>query len=244
MTYVRKTHRYGLLVPSSNSTQEPEFSQALPGFVSLHTGRLSWSRIDAETVMRSVDELEFESRKLADADVDVIVLGIAAASVALGKGYDEKLIERMEKASGKPATTSATAFRHALSALGIKRVAIAAPWNEAINITMVNFLEQNGFTVVHSELMGYVQNTELGRVDPESAYTFGRQADRADAEAVIIPGGNWPTMSIAGRLETDLGKPVLTNNCVCIWDALKIIGCHTSIPGYGRLLGSYLAEEI
>ena len=78
MTYIRKTHRYGLLVPSSNSTQEPEFSQALPDFVSLHTGRLSWSRIDADTVMRSVEEIEFESRKLADADVDVIVLGIAA----------------------------------------------------------------------------------------------------------------------------------------------------------------------
>lgn len=241
MTYIHKTHRYGLLVPSSNSTQEPEFSQALPSFVSLHTGRLSWSRIDADTVMRSVEELEFESRKLADADVDVIVLGIAAASVALGKGYDEKLIERMEKASGKPATTAATAFRHALTALGIKRVAIAAPWSEAINVTLVNFLVENGFEVIHSEVMGYVQNAELGRVDPESAYTFGRRADRAEAEAVIIPGGNWPTMSIAGRLEGDLGKPVLTNNCVCIWDALKKIGCHTSIPGYGRLLGSYLA---
>jgi maleate isomerase len=240
MTYIRKTHRYGLLVPSSNSTQEPEFSQALPDFVSLHTGRLSWSRIDADTVMRSVEEIEFESRKLADADVDVIVLGIAAASVALGKGYDETLIERMEKASGKPATTAATAYRHALTALGIKRVAIAAPWSEAINVTMVNFLTQHGFEVVHSEVMGFVQNTELGRVDPESAYDFGRRADRPQAEAVIIPGGNWPTMSIAGRLEQDIGKPVLTNNCVCIWDALQKIGCRASIPGYGRLLERYL----
>ena len=209
-------------------------------FRSLHTGRLSWSRIDADTVMRSVEEIEFESRKLADADVDVIVLGIAAASVALGKGYDETLIERMEKASGKPATTAATVYRHALTALGIKRVAIAAPWSEAINVTMVNFLTQHGFEVVHSEVMGFVQNTELGRVDPESAYDFGRRADRPQAEAVIIPGGNWPTMSIAGRLEQDIGKPVLTNNCVCIWDALQKIGCRASIPGYGRLLERYL----
>jgi maleate isomerase len=240
LPYVQKTHRYGLLVPSSNSTQEPEFSQALPDFVSLHTGRLSWARIDADTVMRSMEELEFESCKLADADVDVIVLGIAAASVALGKGYDVQLIRRMEDASGKPATTAATAFRHALSALGVRRVAIAAPWSAAINVTMVNFLAANGFEAVHSELMGYVQNTELGRVDPESAYAFGKRADRAEAEAVIIPGGNWPTMNIAQRLELDLGKPVLTNNCVCIWDGLKKIGCHASIPGYGRLLERYL----
>ena len=57
---------------------------------------------------------------------------------------------------------------------------------------------------------------------------------------MIIPGGNWPTMSIAGRLEQDIGKPVLTNNCVCIWDALQKIGCRASIPGYGRLLERYL----
>jgi maleate cis-trans isomerase len=240
LPYVQKTHRYGLLVPSSNSTQEPEFAQALPDFVSLHVGRLPWARIDADTVLRSVEELEFECCKLADADVDVIVLGIAAASVAKGKGYDEQLIQRMEDASGKPATTAATAFRHALSALGVRRVAIAAPWSKAINVTMVDFLVAHGIEVVHSELMGYVQNTELGRVDPETAYEFGRRADRAQAQAVIIPGGNWPTMSIAGRLEQDLGKPVLTNNCVCIWDGLKKIGCHTSIPGYGRLLERYL----
>ena len=30
MSYVKKTHRFGLLTPSSNTTQEPEFSAALP----------------------------------------------------------------------------------------------------------------------------------------------------------------------------------------------------------------------
>lgn len=39
MSYVEKTHRFGLLTPSSNTVQEPEFSAALPPTVSLHTGR-------------------------------------------------------------------------------------------------------------------------------------------------------------------------------------------------------------
>ena len=73
MNYVRKTHRFGLLTPSSNTTQEPEFVAALPPSVSLHTGRVTYRDITPAEQDRCVLELEQESRKLADAEVDVIV---------------------------------------------------------------------------------------------------------------------------------------------------------------------------
>ena len=236
MQHVMKTHRIGLLTPSSNTTQEPEFSSVLPRSVSLHTGRLSFSNIDAATMLSCIEELEHESRKLADADVGVIILAATAPSVTGGKGYDRELIRRMEDASGKPATTASTAFIDALTALGIRRVAIAAPWSQTMNKTVARFFEENGFEVVHSEVMGMVRNTELGRADPESAYDLGRRADRPQAEAVILPGGNWPTMSVVERLEGELGKPVLTNNVVSIWAALRLLKYTTSIDGYGSLL--------
>ncbi len=62
--YVKKTHRFGLLTPSSNTTQEPEFSAALPPTVSLHTGRVAYRDITPQEQDRCVLELEAESRKL------------------------------------------------------------------------------------------------------------------------------------------------------------------------------------
>jgi len=236
MSHITRTHRFGLLTPSSNSTQEPEFSEVLPRTVSLHTGRLAFTNIDADTMLRCIEELETESRKLADADVGVIVLAATAPSLTKGKGYDRELIKRMEDASGKPATTASTAFIEALTLLGIRRIAIAAPWSETVNKTVVTFMEANGFEVVHHEVMGFVRNTELGCADPESAYELGRRADRPGADAVILPGGNWPTMSIVERLEQAIGKPVLTNNAVSIWAALRMLQRHDSIAGYGGLL--------
>ena len=144
------------------------------GTVSLHTGRLSFTNIDADTMVRCVEELEQESRKLADAEVGVIVLAATAPSVTGGKDYDRELIKRMEDASGKPATTASTAFIEAMTVLGIRRIAMAAPWTEATNKTVVSFLEANGFKVVHHEVMGLVRNTDLGRVDPESAWRVGQ----------------------------------------------------------------------
>lgn len=241
MTYARKTHRLGLLTPSSNTTQEPEFSAALPQDVSLHTGRVSYRDITPEEQMRCVVELEAESRKLADAEVDAIVFAATAPTLAKGRGYDRELIKRMQEASGRPATTAATAFVEALNALGVNRIAIGAPWSRTMDGPMVAFMRANGFDVVHSEVLGFVSGVALGRAEPETAYELGRKADRAEAQAVIMPGGNWAAMSVVERLERELGKPVLVNNAVSLWAGLRLLRRGDCIEGYGRLLRDHLA---
>ena len=240
MAYVKKIHRFGLLTPSSNTVQEPEFSAALPPTVSLHTARVAYRDITPQEQDRCVLELESESRKLADAEVDVIVFAATAPTLAKGKGYDHELIKRMEDASGRPATTAATAFVDALRRLNVETIAIGAPWSKTMDKPMVDFMQLSGFKVVHSEVVGFVASIELGRVGPEQAYELGLRTDRADADAVIIPGGNWPSMSIVERLEDKLGKPVLANNAVSLWAGLRLLKTGDSIPGYGRLLRDHL----
>jgi maleate cis-trans isomerase len=107
---------------------------------------------------------------------------------------------------------------------------------------MVRFMEASGFEVVNSEVAGYVAGVEVGRTGPEAAYELGRRADRADAEAVIMPGGNWPATSIVERLEGELGKPVLANNAVSLWAGLRLLKTGGSIPGYGVLLREHLVH--
>ena len=240
MTYVKKTHRFGLLTPSSNTTQEPEFTAALPPTVSLHTGRVTYRDITPEEQMRCVLELETESRKLGDAEVDCIVFAATAPTLAKGKGYDRELIKRMEDAAGRPATTAATAFVDALRLLGAERVSIGAPWSKTMDKPMVEFMEASGFKVVHSEVVGFVASIDLGRVGPETAYELGRQIDRPDADAIVMPGGNWASMPMVEQLERDLGKPVLVNNAVSLWAGLRLLKRNDNIAGYGRLLRDHL----
>ena len=66
--------RLGVLVPSSNTTVESEFRAALPAEVSLHVGRLPLTRIAEESIVEILRPLEEESRKLASADIDLILL--------------------------------------------------------------------------------------------------------------------------------------------------------------------------
>jgi maleate isomerase len=238
MTHIYK--KIGSLVPSSNATQEQEFQAALPKGTSLHTSRLRLTQVEAESTIRIVEELEDGSRRLADADVDVLLLGLTAPSSRKGLGYDRELKKRMEDASGKPATTAATATVEALNMLGVKRLALCAPWSDDVNGFTASFLEASGFEVPTRKALGVIQNLEIGALAPQTAYDLGRAVDSDKVDAVMLACGNWHSMEVVDRLEKDIGKPVITTNQVSMWGALRILGHVASLPGYGTLLRDYL----
>ncbi|MDR3536548.1 MAG: aspartate/glutamate racemase family protein [Acetobacteraceae bacterium] len=229
-------HRIGLLLPSSNTTQEEEFWRVLPAGVTLHVARLPLRTVEAASTERIVEDIETESRKLADADVEAIVLAATAPSSRRGIGYDRELIGRIERASGKPATTAATASIQALAALGATRIVIAAPWSEPVNVLAAAFLEASGIQVLAHRALGHVRNLEIGALPDQTAFDLGRTVDRPDAEAVMLACGNWRTLGAVDRLEAAIGKPVVTTNQVSLWAVLRLAGMNDTLPGWGRLL--------
>jgi maleate isomerase len=231
--------RIGVLVPSSNSVQEADFWRALPPGFTLHVARMGLSNVEADSTLRIVQEIEAESKKLADADVDLIVFAATAPSSRNGIGYDRELIKRISSASGKPATTAATALIEALRTLGTKSLVLAAPWSEAINQTTAGFIEANGFKVLAQGALGLARNLEIGLLDPQSAYDLAHRLDRPDADAVMLACGNWSTMPAIERLERELHKPVLTTNQVTLWHALKMLDA-APLSGLGMLLREHL----
>jgi len=236
-----ETRRIGLLLPSSNTTQEPEFTHMLPAGTTLHVARLPLQTVEADSTIRIVAEIESESRKLADADVDAIVLAATAPSSRLGPGYDQTLIERITAASGKPATTASTALIQALKTLGARRLVVAAPWGEAVNRIAASFIEASGFQVLAQQALGHVRNLAIGRLDDQTAFDLGQAVDRPDADAVMLACGNWRTLGIVDRLEAALAKPVLTTNQVSLWAVLRLAGHTVPVPGCGVLLRDHMA---
>ena len=214
----------------------------LPKHITLHVARMQLTQVEADATLRVVQEIETESRKLADADVDVIVFAATAPSSRNGIGYDQELVARIEAASGRPATTASTALLEALRALSAKTIVLGAPWSDSVNRTAAAFIEANGFDVLAQETLGLVRNLDIGLLDPQTAYDVGRRVDRPEADAVMLACGNWSTFAVIDRLERDLGKPVLTTNQVSLWHALKIIGA-APLNGLGVLLREHLGKK-
>jgi maleate cis-trans isomerase len=236
MTARTTSYRIGLLLPSSNTTQEEEFWRILPQDTTLHVARLPLRTVEADSTVRIVEDIASESRKLADADVDAIVLAATAPSSRFGIGYDRELIGRIEASSGKPATTASTASIQALQALDARRIVIAAPWSEAVNVTASAFLEASGIQVLGHQALGHLSNLEIGALADQTAYDLGRSVDRPEADAVMLACGNWRTRAIVDRLEEAIGKPVITTNQVSLWAVLRLAERTGAVPGWGRLL--------
>jgi maleate cis-trans isomerase len=167
--------RIGLLVPSSSSVQEQDFCRVLPKDITLHVARMRLSNVEADSTLRIVQEIEVESQKLADVDVDVIIFPATAPSSRLGIGYDQELIKRISAASGKPATTASTALLESLRVLSIKTAVLGAPWSAPVNQTVAAFIEANGVKVLAQETLGFVRNLEIGLLDPQTALDVGRR---------------------------------------------------------------------
>ncbi|HET6492516.1 MAG TPA: hypothetical protein VFG44_06040 [Burkholderiales bacterium] len=228
--------RIGLLVPSSNTTVEPEFYRALPPHITLHVARLHLTQITPESILGMVADLEAQSRNLASAEVDVIVLGATAPSFLKGAGYDREIAQRIERSTGKRATTTSTALLEAIGHLGLKRVVLGSAYDAKVNAIARAFLEANGVTVLDAHGLGLVDNLVVGRLDDSSAYELARGIDRPEADGIVLACTNWTTMGAIERLEQELGKPVISTSQVSVWAALRALGEEQGITGYGQLL--------
>ena len=183
---------FGILVPSTNTTCEIEFCR-LPPQLQVHIARLG--KRGSTPFSPSLDsDIAYQSKLLGDARVEVIALAQTSASL-FTDDYDEVTVKRMTEASGVPSLTSAQAVGRALRALGTQRVAMATPYSEEVIARAKRYYETNyGVTVVASESLGATNSYAIGQMDAGVAQTAFSRIDRPDIDALVVPGGNFPTM--------------------------------------------------
>jgi maleate cis-trans isomerase len=63
-----------------------------------------------------------------------------------------------------------------------------------------------------------------------------RRIDRPGIEALVVPGGNFPTMDRIAAWERQFGKPVITTNQAALWAVLQTMKVATPLAGKGHLL--------
>jgi maleate isomerase len=225
---------FGMLVPSTNTTCEVELCR-LPPDLQVHTARLG--KGGSTPFSPSLDaDVAYQSKLLGDARVEVIALMQTSASL-FADHYDEGVVKRMTEASGVPSLTSAQAIGRALRALGTLRVAMATPYSEDVILRASRYYERNyGIAVVASESLGATDSYAIGKMDAGMAQAAFGRIDRSDVEALLLPGGNFPTMNSIAPWERRFGKPVITTNQAALWAILGAMAIATPLPGKGRLL--------
>lgn len=235
--------KIGLLVPDSNCNMEPHAYAMVPQGVTIHSGRLRLGQaVTPESLKEMAEDIERESAMLATIPVDVILLGCTSGTLIEGPGYDKKIIERIEKASrGIPGLTTSTAVLSALEKLHLKKLAVATPYIKSINDAEIRFLEGNGFKVLTLKSLELINNNDFSNQPPYVIYNLAMSAfkEKPECDGIFISCTSLRAPEIIEDLERNTGKPVVTSTQASIWAALRKIGIHEPIRGYGQLLERY-----
>ncbi|MEM2793988.1 MAG: aspartate/glutamate racemase family protein, partial [Candidatus Methanomethylicia archaeon] len=217
-----------------------EFYRMAPEGVSIHTARMRLVEAIPEELMEMEKYSEKAARELMDADVNILVYGCTTGSLIGGLDFDLKLAGRLESISRLPVVATATAVVEALRELKIKKIIVATPYIDSLNVKEKEFLEGRGFKVINIKGLNIRRNTEIGRQNPITAYKLVREIFTQEAEGIFVSCTNFRTIEVIELVEKDFGRPVVTSNQATMWATLRKLGIHESITGYGKLLREHL----
>ena len=233
--------RIGLIVPSTNTTVEPDFRMAAPRDVTLHSHRM-W--MDEATTTDIVDrmnsDVEQAARYLATASVDLIVYACTGGSFYKGRGYDQELLASIEAASGLPVAATAPAAADALAHMGVKTISVTSPYGDWRDERLKDSYTECGFDVLNVDgepAASATGNSGICDQPPESVLEFSTKACRPEAEALFCSCTAWRSMEVAADLERRLSRPVITSNQATVWAAFKLLDIEPR-PGFGSLIDS------
>jgi maleate isomerase len=231
------TRHFGVLIPSTNTTVETEFSHLLPAdVIQAHYARVMSSSPSKSPFQPPLDsDVEYQSKMLGTARVELIVLLQSSASL-FEDDFDEKTVARIKQNAGVPGITSANAVAEAARALGATNVALVSPYSEPVNASAKRYFEQRGLKIVALEGFAATDSYAIGKLGPENARDAFARINRPEIEAFLVPGGNFPTMKAIPEWEREFGKPVITTNQAAVWGMMQRLGIKEKLPGLGRLL--------
>lgn len=235
--------RIGLVVLSSDYTVEYELGSLLrlPG-VALHHSRIA---NDAEITPATLARMEARipaATALITPELPLSVVCYACTSGALVIGEASVHARIREARPGVACTTPMEAARAALRALGVRRVALIAPYADAINRRMREHLLDHGFEVPVMGSWNLGNDNDVARLSPASVRAAVLELGaQAGVEAVFVSCTSVRLVAQVEALEHALGKPVVSSNLAAAWHCLRLSGIADGLRGRGRLLQRPLA---
>jgi maleate isomerase len=226
----------GVVIPYDFALDR-EMWRWVPAQVSLHLTRTPYQDIpvsvaqamamgDQETVARC-------TKDLLVVEPAAVAYGCTSGSFIGGLAGEAALVAAMVEAGAPTAVTTSGAIISAAHALGLKKVAVVTPYDEAVGAKLRAYLNEAGLKVTAHNDMGLTGR--IWTVPYEITAAVARRTAQGGGDAVFLSCTNLRTYDLIASLERELGIPVLTANQVTMWAVLAAAGVAAVGPGQSLL---------
>jgi maleate cis-trans isomerase len=229
--------RIGLIVPASNTAAETQFQRFLaPAGVGVHTTRLRMTGQYSRPLDQLAGDITRAAEALSDTDPGVIVFHCTANSMAEGQTGEQRILDLVEKASGRRALTTGLAIKEALAELKLRKLVLISPYLKATNEHEIQFLGEAGYEVVHDLGLGLNGGgDEYLRIAPDEWTRLTVEHQRAEADGYFLSCTATSMIDSIEDIERKLDKPVVNSNQAVLWAALRRLDVTAPVAGLGRL---------
>jgi maleate isomerase len=213
-----RPRRVGLMIPSSNTMMEVDFTRDLPPGMALHTARMYMADTTPAGESRMLDEFALPAaRDLGTARPDVVVFGCTSAGALRGNDYDTELCQRISELTGAPVVSTIGAVRAAIEASGAASVGVITPYVDELNEKIKASIEDDGIDVAAISGLGITDNFQIAEVAPDAIVAFavealGPLAVEGNIDLIFASCTNFGAMAARPAIAERLGVPVVTSN--------------------------------
>jgi arylmalonate decarboxylase len=228
----------GLIFPPENYPIPPDAKLLFPNGVDfIGNGVGLPGGMTVEGYDEAVPRILPKAMELADRGADVISVFGSSLTFYKGAKFHDDLIARVEKTTGKRATTQSNGLLDGLRAANARRVAVATAYTDAVTERLKIFLQEYGFQVTAAKGLGFERIPE-GAATHQILLKLGTDvyANSNKADAVVVSCGALRTLDLIVPLENEVKVPVISSTPHGLWHGVKLLGIKARVTGYGMVM--------
>ncbi len=239
--------KIGIVVPATNTIVEPELAAMQPPGVTNHVSRMSAvlrpvhdMQLYKESISKSLETPEALAA-IAACKPDVIIHGHSLNSFLNGISGAHAMKAQVEAmAGGIPVILPSLAILRGLEVLKHPRkLGVLTPWLPPADEACIEFFKAAGYEVVALKGLKHPTPFHIAAADAALLDRTIDEVNAAGVECIVKCGTNSAMSRLVKGMEARIGKPILTVNIASYWAALRFLGIHDKLTGYGHLVETY-----
>src|SRR6266702_8484627 len=236
--------KIGIVIPSTNTTVQPETDAMRPPGVTNHIGRIHIPDLPLG------NDTEFEAMVEAiGPDIDPcidrvmtckpghLVMGMSIPTFWGGKAGSEKLLARLEHRAGTQVTMGSSACVAALKRFpAVKRIGILTPYQPVGDANVARYFADHGYEVAAVHSLKRPSEVQIAHATGLDIINGFKTLANAGVDAIVQAGTDLAAIDLAAESERWLGIPVIAINAATYWWALRRNGIDDRMSRCGALL--------
>lgn len=235
--------RIAIVVPSTNTSCQPESDRLRPHGVTNHVARISIKErplTSDQAFLEHVQAMRDGMRSAIDQVMTCqpthVIMGVALEAFWGGVQAAAALQQELAERAGVGISMGSTATVAALQRHGAKKIAVLTPHQPRGDEQVRRYFEEAGYEIRRLIGLKCPSPVQIAHTTRSQVIETLRALDGDDIDAIVQVGTNLAAIATCAEAERWLGKPVLAINAITYWDALRRCGIEDRIYGSGRTL--------